>query len=388
MSEQSVGALDGIRIVDLTTILMGPLSTRLLADHGADVIRVEAINVPETLVDENGAGAGSLYTQRNKRSVKLDLKSEVGRRAMLDLVASADVLVTNMRAAALDRLGLSATTLRAAHPELIHCVANGYGAGGPYADNAAYDDAIQAASGLADLFGQVRGEPAYVPSVIVDKICSMFVVQAVMAAIIHRTNTGEGQTIQVPMFETMVAFNLIEHFQGQAMVPPLGEFGYPRLLTEQRKPYRCADGWAAILPYSGANWRDFFDIIDRPELADDPRFVSHTARVTNADALYTVVADSAPERTVAEWLKVCRAHSIPASPVMGLAELVDDPHIESVDLLPVEEHPVAGRYRNVRDPVSYDTLSTGLRRHAPVPGQHTAEVMAELGWTEDRITEL
>lgn len=388
INETGAGALDGVRIVDLTTILMGPLATRILADHGADVIRVEATRVPETLVDEDGVGAGSLYTQRNKRSIKLDLKSDAGRRAMADLVSSADVFVSNMRTAALDRLGLSAETLRAKQPDLIHCVANGYGQTGPYADNAAYDDAIQAASGLADLFGQVHGEPAYVPSVIVDKICSMFVVQSVLAAVLHRRNTGEGQTIQVPMFETMVAFNLVEHFQGQAMVPPRGEIGYPRLLTEQRKPYRCADGFAAILPYSGANWLDFFAIIGRPELGDNERFANHALRVANADELYGIVAESAPERTVAEWLEICAAHSIPAMPVKGLSELVDDPHVQAVELLNDEEHPVAGPYRNVRDPVSYDTISTGLRRHAPVPGQHTAEVMAELGWSEADIAGL
>ena len=383
---ESAGALAGVRVVDLTTVLMGPMAARILGDYGADVIRIDPPGAPQDVSGgQLGIGAIVLDSHRNKRSVMLDLKSDEGRAAALDLIATADVLVTNMRAGALERLGLDADTLRAEFPTLIHCVANGYGADGPYADRAAYDDAIQAISGLAALPARIAGEPAYVPSVIVDKTCALFVSQAVMAALLHRHNTGEGQTIRVPMFETMVSFVLVEHLRGAALVPPKGEIGYTRLLNPNRKPYRCADGWVAILPYSDANWRDFFDLIGEPDMAADPRFATHNARVTNAIELYQFIVDAAPSRTVDEWIAVCEALSIPAGPVLDIADVFDDEHLQAVDLIPTVEHPHAGPYRSVRNPISFDTISTELRHHAPVPGEHTAEILAELGWSADRI---
>ncbi len=383
------GALTGVRVVDLTTILMGPMAARMLADHGADVIRVEAPSTSKDIVGgATGLSAIVLDTHRNKRSVILDLKTDEGAAAMAELIASADVLITNMRSAALGRLGLSAERLRATHPALIHCVANGYGADGPYADRAAYDDAIQAISGLAALPTRISGEPAYVPSVIVDKTCALFVVQAVMAALLHRHNTDEGQTIRVPMFETMVSFLLVEHLRGAALVPPQGELGYKRLLNPNRRPYRAADGWIALLPYNDANWRDFFALIDRPELADDPRFSNHAARIENATELYQFLVDAAPTHTVDEWISICEQHSIPASPVLDINDLFADEHLTAVDLMPIVEHPHLGQYRTIRHPVSYDTMSTELRHHAPIPGEHTAEVFRELGWPEDRIQTL
>jgi crotonobetainyl-CoA:carnitine CoA-transferase CaiB-like acyl-CoA transferase len=383
------GALTGVRVIDLTTILMGPMAARILADHGADVIRVETPSTPKDIVGgTTGLSAIVLDTHRNKRSVVLDLKTDEGAAAMAELIDSADVLVTNMRSAALDRLGLSADRLRATHPALIHCVANGYGANGPYADRAAYDDAIQAISGLAALPTRISGEPAYVPSVIVDKTCALFVVQAVMAALLHRHNTDEGQTIRVPMFETMVSFLLVEHLRGAALVPPQGELGYKRLLNPNRRPYRAADGWIALLPYSDGNWRDFFALIDLPNLADDPRFLTHAARIENATELYQFLVDAAPTHTVDEWISICEQHSIPASPVLDIDDLFDDEHLTAVDLMPIVEHPHLGQYRTIRHPVSYDTMSTELRHHAPIPGEHTAEIFRELGWPEDRIQAL
>ena len=379
------GALDGVRIIDLTTVLMGPLASRYLGDHGADVIRIEGPEVDSFSADASGISGIALDAHRNKRSVQLDLKSEAGREAMWDLLASADVFITNLRSSAVDRLGLSAETVRARHPGLIHCVANGYGPDGPYADRPAYDDAIQASSGLAALFARVGGEAAYVPSVVVDKICSLHIVQAVLAAIVHRRATGEGQTIRVSMFETMAAFNLIEHYRGAALDPPRGEIGYPRLLTPNRRPYRCADGWAALLPYTSAHWAAFFELIDRPDLADDARFATHGSRIDHIDELYGIVAEVAPTRTVDEWLTAFEERSIPASPVLDVADLADDPHLEAVGLFQPADHPALGPYRSIRNPVDYDTLSTELRHHAPTPGQHTAEVLRDLGWDADRL---
>ena len=230
--EKRPGALDGIRVIDLSSVLMGPLACRMLADHGADVIQIVPPSAPTSVLgDATGMGGISLDIHRNKRSVKLDLKSEQGKAALWALIASADVLVSNMRAAALNRLGFSANEVRSKHPSLIYCLANGYGEDGPYADRAAYDDAIQALSGFAGLSTRLTGKPTYAPSVIVDKTCCLVVVQAVMAALLFRQTSGEGQTINVPMFETMASFNLIEHFRGAALVPPTGTVGYSRLLN-------------------------------------------------------------------------------------------------------------------------------------------------------------
>jgi len=388
----SGGAFDGIRVIDLTTVLMGPLAGRMLADHGADVIRLESTQGEAFLSTPPMRHAGmnwfSLNLHRNKRSVALDLKHPDGAAAAAGLVASADVLLTNMRASALARLGLDAGTLRARHPRLIHCVANGFGSDGPYAGRAAYDDAIQAASGYADLIGRVQGRPGFSPAVIADKVCALHVVQALMAALFARERTGRGQTIEVPMFETMVAFNLAEHHGGAIFEPPLGDIGYVRAMNPYRRPYRCADGWACLMPYTDANWRDFFAFVGRPELAEDARFARHSDRIANSGELYGFLEEQAPAHTVAEWLSFCEAHSIPASTVMDLARAHEDPHLREVGMLPVVEHPTEGQYRAVRDSVRYDTLDTSLRRHAPNPGQHTAEVLAELGWDRARIDAL
>lgn len=383
------GALDGVRVVDFTTVLMGPLASRMLADHGADVIQVVGPAAPQSVLgDVGGMGGIALDIHRNKRSIRLDLKSEAGKRALWDLIASADVLVTNIRAAALARLGFSDEAVRSRHPGLIYCIANGYGEEGPYARRAAYDDAIQALSGFAGLAARITGTPAYAPSVIVDKICSLFIVQAVMAALLHRGSTGEGQTIKVPMFETMVAFNLVEHYRGAALIPPRGKPGYPRLLNPERRPYRSSDGWIALLPYTERNWHDFFSIIGIPELGSDPKFSTHNSRMEHAEVLYGIVAEVAGSKTTQEWIEICDEHSIPCNPVLDLEDLMEDPHLEAVGLMQVVDHPTEGPYRTVRDPVAYDSISTELRRHAPVPGEHTVEVMRELEWSDDEIDAL
>ena len=274
------GALGGIRVVELATILMGPYGARILGDYGADVIRIESLTGDSS---RNGApfrnpgmSGHNFNVQRNKRSVSLNLKDPAGRDAALAIIATADVVVTNMRRAALERLGLDPTEMCERDPSLIVCVGNGYGSEGTYGGKAAYDDAIQAGSGLAWIVGQGREnqEPAYVPAIMADKVCGMTIAQAVLAAIVHRERTSEGQEIEVPMLETMVAFNLIEHQRGHAFEPSMGEFGYRRLFSPNRRPYRSADGWVAILPYDDRHWREFFAMIGQPALIDDPRIAA------------------------------------------------------------------------------------------------------------------
>jgi crotonobetainyl-CoA:carnitine CoA-transferase CaiB-like acyl-CoA transferase len=384
------GPLAGVRIVDLTTVVMGPMATRALADMGADVIKVEPPEgdfmryfEPRHSPDMS---AFSMAVNRNKRSVVLDLKTEIGRHALLDLVATSDVFVSNLRPKALAKLRLTDPELRAKRPDLVYCSATGFGSEGPYADKAAYDDVIQAGSGLASMFALLGGDPAYAPSIVADKVAALHVTQAVLAALYRRAVTGLGDTVEVPMAESMAAFNLVEHLQGHAFEPPEGRFGYRRLLTHHRRPRRSVDGWVCILPYNDQNWRDFFRLASKPELADDERFASVNARVANVDALYGLLDEIVAGRTTQEWMQLCDDHSIPAAPVVDLEHLERDPHFAAVELFTNHEHPTEGRYRAVRDPLRFASGSPGLYRHAPHLGQHTRQVLAELGYDDARIT--
>ncbi len=389
MTAGATAPLAGVRIADLTDVVMGPLGTRMLADMGADVIRVEApggdvIRHYEPMRNP-AMSAFSMNLNRNKQSILLDLKSEPGRQAVRDLIASCDVFVSNMRRAALERLGLDEASVRALRPDIIYCVANGFGSDGPKADHAAYDDVMQAASGLAAMFAWVGDEPQLVPSIYADKVTGVHIAFAIAAALHGRAVSGEGSSIEVPMAETMTAFNLVEHLGGQTFEPPHGDFSYARIRTPNRKPHRTADGWIVVLPYSADNWRDFWNYGGRSELNDDPRFATGAARVSNADSLYGLLDEVLLAHTTDEWIAFCTEHSIPASEVLELENAIDDPHFDAVGLFQESEHPSEGAYRYVRNPIRLNGESTEIRHHPPRLGQDTESVLRELGWDDDRI---
>jgi crotonobetainyl-CoA:carnitine CoA-transferase CaiB-like acyl-CoA transferase len=381
--------LQGVRVVDLTTVVMGPLATRMLADLGADVIWVEApggdvLREYEPMRSPK-MGAFNMSVGRNKRSIVLDLKTDAGREALQDLIATADVFVTNMRRKAIERLGFTEKTVRAIRADIIYCTANGFGSDGPNADLTAYDDVIQAASGLASLFAWNGGEPQLVPSILADKVAATHVAFAIAAALFRRAQTGGGASIEVPMAETMAAFNLVEHLGGQTFRPQLGDFSYSRIRTPHRRPRRTADGWIVVLPYSTDNWHRFFEFIGQPELKQDPRFATGPDRITNSDTLYGLLDDIIKTRTTKEWTTFCSEHSIPASEVVDLEKIGEHPHFSAVGLLQDDEHPTEGAYRYVRSSILIDGEQSPIRRHAPRLGADTEEVLRELGWDDERI---
>ncbi len=389
MAPNNSGPLNGVRILDLTTVVMGPLATRALADMGADVIRVES-PAGDFMRDfepkrSPQMSAFSMNVNRNKRSVALDLKSEAGRDALLDLVETCNAFVTNLRPRALQSLRLTDADLRARREDLVYCSATGFGSDGPYAEKAAYDDVIQAASGLASMFAWMNDEPAYIPSIVADKVASLHITYSVAGALYNQAVNGQGEFIEVPMAESLASFNLVEHLAGHTYEPPVGEFSYLRLRTKHRKPRRSADGWVCLLPYSDQNWADFFRLSGLDHYADDPRFATVNARIENVDALYALLQEVVGTKTTAEWMKLCDDHSIPAAPVVDLQDVADDPHFEAVGLIEHHEHPTEGPYRVVRDPVRFRSGNPGLYQHAAGLGEHTAEVLGEIGYGDDQV---
>ena len=386
------GPLDGVRVLDLTNVIMGPYATRILADMGADVIKIEAPG--GDLVRHlrpcrrPGHGGSFLHLNRNKRGIVLDLKTEAARDALRRLIRGADVFLHALRPRTVARLGFDPESVAAINPDIVYCGAYGFGADGPYADKPAYDDVIQAASGFAALCGEATGAPAYMPTVVCDKLAGQAIAYAILAGLLQRARGGGAPAIEVPMFETAVEFLTPEHFSGAAFDPPLGRFGYRRVLSGGRRPYRTRDGHACILPYSDRNWRDFFDFIGRPELKDDARFGTHADRTQHIEELYRLVADEAPKRTNAEWVSFSDRAGIPCMPVMTFEELYDDPHVRAVGLFNIVEHPTEGRLRGVRRPVNFSGAPFRLRRHAPGLGEHTREVLAEAGLDEDSLAAL
>jgi crotonobetainyl-CoA:carnitine CoA-transferase CaiB-like acyl-CoA transferase len=375
----ATGPLSGIRLLDLTTVVMGPSATQMLGDLGADVIKVEASggDSMRLIGPWRHAGMGPLFLQanRNKRSVVLDLKTEQGKSRALSLARQADVLVSNVRPQGLERLGLDYESVRAVNPSIVYCAAVGYGSGGTESGKAVYDDLMQAASGIAGLFGAVDGTPRYAPINICDRVVGLHVVSAVTSALFHRERSGEGQVIEVPMFETMAQFVLADHMGGGAFVPALGAMGYRRLLSRTRGPYPTQDGHLSLVVYTDRHWRSFSNAVGCPGLLDqDARFASQESRTQHAEDVGRFLAAQLPARTNQEWLALFNSLDIPACPVNSIEDLFEDPHLKSVDFFEDREHPTEGLVKNCRFPIRFGRTPTSVQRLAPNLGEHTHEI--------------
>lgn len=390
--DNGTGALAGVRVIDLASVVMGPYATQILGDLGADVIKVESPDgdmVRRTHPQRHdGMGALALNVNRNKRSLALDLKSPEGHAALLDLVGTADVLVTNMRPGALQRLGLDGETLTAHNPRLIYCRAQGFRSDSELADRAAYDEIVQASSGMVDLMRRATGTPSYAPTILADKVCALTIVYSVLAAVIHQRATGQGQVVEVPMNDTMLAFNLVEHLSGHTFVPAEGPTGFNRSMSAGHQAVATQDGWACILPYTPRNIADFFRAAGRVELADDPRFADGAALSAHQEDLYGLIGELAPERTTDEWARLCAEHSIPFAPVLAIDEAERDPYVTEGGVLTESEHPTEGRYRSIGFPVQLSGTPGGMRSPCPSLGQDSIALLRELGRSPEQIDAL
>jgi crotonobetainyl-CoA:carnitine CoA-transferase CaiB-like acyl-CoA transferase len=386
------GPLEGVRILELTSVVLGPWACQILADMGADVIKVEPPrgDSNRSLGASRNPNMAALYLtcNRNKRSLVLDLKQDAGREALMKIAESVDVLIHNNRPQVMDRLGLDYATIKAVNPRIIYCGSYGYGKDGPYGAKGALDDSIQAASGIAMLQEMVLGEPRYLPTVVADKTTAMAAVFAVTSALYHREKSGVGQEIEVPMFETMVYYVMAEHLWGMTFEPPLGTAGYKRLMSHHRKPYKTKDGFIAILPYLDSHWEIFCRLSGREELLEDARFTTLSDRVTNIDDTYQETAKTMLTRTTGAWLELFGDTSVPTIVVNTLEGLKDDPHLEAVNFWQEVEHPTEGKMRMTRFPVNFSETPADVRMLPPRLGENSIEILREAGLSQTDIDQM
>jgi crotonobetainyl-CoA:carnitine CoA-transferase CaiB-like acyl-CoA transferase len=389
---QSSGPLAGIRVLDLTSVVLGPLATQILGDFGAEIVKVEG--PAGDMMRANGVslhpGMSSIFLalNRNKRSLCIDLATPGGAAALRRIVPTIDVLVHNMRVEAIERLGFGYRPVAAINPTIVYCAATGFDQDGPDRDKPAFDDIIQAACGLASVASIGREQPDYIPTLIADKTAGMAVVNAVLAALFHRERTNRGQYVEVPMLETMAAFVLAEHLGGLTFEPPTAPAGYARLLAGGRKPAPTSDGFIALLPYTAEQWKAFLTAAGRPDLLETLGAADRQSRNDNIQALYKALAEITRTRGTAEWMAICAGADIPATPIYALDDLPEHPQLKATGLFQMMEHPSEGPVRYVRPTTKFSGSPASVRRPAPALGQHSCELLREAGFRDDEIASL
>lgn len=385
--------LQGVRVVDLTTVVFGPLATQVLADYGADVIKIEPpggdIMRHAGCSTVKGMGAIFLNLNRGKRSICLDLKTEGGRQVLRRLLETADIFVHNVRRAAMDRLGLSYPEVSSFNPKILYCTATGFAENTQRADAAAIDDVIQSATGIAALNANAQGVPQFVQSLLADKVAAMGLACAVLAALHQRTRTGKGCLVDVPMYETLASFTLLEHMQGQSYEPAIGGVGYHRVMSGGgRRVYKAKDGYLSMTPYSTTQWAEFFKQTGRPELAQDARILDPVQRNAHVAELYDLIAQAAGERTVDEWVQLAARLGFPAQRVNTLTDVVADADLDRSGALLTREHPGVGQVRNLASPGFFNGSPARHPGLAPRLAQHSTDILDELGFTSVEVDAL
>lgn len=383
--------LNGILVIEVGSVVLGPCAGQLLGDFGAEVIKIEPLNgdiARDAHPRGNGVGALFVNNNRNKKSLAIDLKQPEGRAVLDRLVRRADILLHNMRWDAASRLGLDFETIRQANPRIIHCAASGFGREGRYRNRPAFDDIIQAASGLAGLSSRTGEDPRFIPTNIADKVAALYTVQSILAALFARESGREGAIgIEIPMFEAVVSFLMNEHL-GAATFDLDGEPGYPRILSSVRGPYRTSDGWLAVLPYTTAQWRRFLREAGKAEVCNENWFADSAQRQARSATLYRLIGEVLPERTTAEWMAALEPLDIPCSEVERLEDLLEDPHLQDIDFFrPPPGYPI-GICRVAPQPAHFTGVTGSPDRPPPDLGADTQAVLAQCGFQQDEIDRL
>lgn len=386
------GPMDGIRVIDLSVNILGPIATQMMGDMGADVIKVESPDGDFMRsvgpIRHERMGAFFLNMNRNKRGIVLDLKDPKSKEALFRLLDSADVFIHNMRPGAMERLGLDYKSIKERYPRLIYAWASGFRKDSDRRELPAYDDVIQGMSGIADLFRRRSGTPDYIPTMIADKVCGYTLAIAVATALFHRERTGEAQEVHVPMYDTMVAFNLIDHLWHGVLDEPEKGLGYQRALTPTRRPYATQDGYIAVMPSTDTHWARIFQLFGRPELSDDPKYAKAAQRVPRLPELYAWIAEKLTENTTAEWQALLGAAHIPNGPVNTLEDLIEDPYLREGGFFIKQQHSSEGKMVTMVHTTHYSKSPASLYREPPRLNQHTKEVLESVGYSDLDIADI
>ena len=384
--------LSGIRVLDLTTVVYGPYATQLLGDFGAEVIKIERPGGDQTRLvgPARNPGMGALYLglNRNKRSIVLDLKREPAKQALWRLLGTADMFVHNVRPQKMAALGFDPDSVLKKYPQIIYGGLHGYREEGPYGRRPAYDDVIQGESGIAGTFTARDGAPVLIPTVVADKTAALLATSGLIAALFNRTRTGKGVYVETAMFEALVGYTLVEHHFGRLFQPPEGPPGYNRALSPERKPYQTADGHICMLAYTDKQFRSFWALVNRPDYAEDPRFVSMDTRARHIDELYAIAGGLLGNRTSEEWLRLLREAEIPCGPVNRLEDLASDEQLTATQFFRPFEHPSEGAMETADTAFRFDRESLPLRRHQPTLGEHSRDVLREAGFDDSEIDDI